>query len=202
MTKDRWEVLMNSLGLSAETGCYEALYQAYSESHRFYHTVAHVQAMLDHLDGITAQAERPAELELAIWFHDAIYKPLSKANEKDSAQWASTFLAGCGYDEAGIARIGKLIMATLHTGAVNTCDEKLIVDIDLTILGTPPAVYDAFERNVRREYKVVPWFIYRRKRKALLAGFLDCPYIYRTDTFRDRYERTARANILRAIAAL
>lgn len=202
MTKDRWQALMNNLGLSAEFSCYEALYQAYSERHRHYHTVAHIEAMLTHLDGVVDLAERPAELELAIWFHDAIYKPLSKTNEKDSAQWAKTFLAGCGYDEAGIARIVKLIMATLHTGAVNTCDEQLIVDIDLTILGTPPSVYDVFERNVRREYKAVPWFIYRRKRKAVLASFLDSPRIYHTDTFRDKYESAASANIQRAIAAL
>jgi len=202
MTKDRWEALMSAMGLGSSIDCYNALYANYSEKHRFYHTVKHIEAMLYHFDTVIDIVERPAELELAIWFHDAIYKTLSKTNEKDSAEWAQEFLLSKGYDAMGVERIYHLIMATLHNGETNGNDEKLLVDIDLTILGASPDVYDEFERNVRKEYKVVPALIYRKKRKELLKSFLNSPSIYNLGYFKDKYERAARQNITRAIAVL
>ena len=204
MNKNRWESLMNALELSASPDCYDALYAAYSEQHRFYHTVNHIEAMLWHYDAVKDLAERPSELELAIWFHDAIYKPLSKSNELDSAEWAKEFLLSNGFDQEGAGRVFGLIMATLHNGEDKNKvkDQKLIVDIDLTILGASPEVYEEFERNVRKEYKMVPWFIYRRKRKELLKSFLNSASIYSLDHFKDKYENVARKNIGRAIKML
>jgi len=193
---------MNAMGLPQSPEVYDALHAAYSEKRRFYHTVDHIDAMLTHVDGVKDIAERPEELELAIWFHDAIYKPLSKTNELDSANWAQAFLASHGYGEAGIARVHNLIMATLHNGSVKSHDAQLIVDIDLAILGALPAVYDQFERNVRKEYRLVPWFIYRKKRKDLLQSFLSSASIYNLDPFKEKYESTARYNIGRAIDML
>lgn len=67
MNKIRWEALMSALEFKASFDCYDALYAAYSENHRFYHTVKHIEAMLRHYDAVKDLAERPAELELAIW---------------------------------------------------------------------------------------------------------------------------------------
>lgn len=202
MNKSRWEALMSALGFKASFECYDALYAAYSEKHRFYHTVKHIEAMLGHYDAVKDLAERPAELELAIWFHDAIYKALSKSNELDSAEWAKEFSLSNGYDLEGAERVHSLIMATLHNGIVQDKDQKLIVDIDLTVLGASPEVYDEFERNVRKEYKMVPTFIYRKKRKELLKSFLNNASIYSLDYFKEKYESVARHNINRAIKML
>ena len=202
MNKDRWEALMLTMGLEPSIDSFNALYAAYSEKNRFYHTVRHISAMLSHLDNVTELADRPAELELAIWFHDAIYKALSKSNELDSAIWSQEFLVSKGYDEAGVSRVYNLIMATLHDREVKENDEKLIVDIDLTILGAPDEIYDEFERNVRQEYKMVPAFIYRKKRKEVLKSFLNSDSIYYSDFFKNKYERAARKNIARVIKVL
>ncbi len=202
MNKDRWVVLMSVLEFKASFDCYDALYVAYSEKHRFYHTVKHIEAMLGHYDAVADLAARPAELELAIWFHDAIYKPFSKRNELDSAEWAKEFSLSNGYDLEGAERVHSLIMATLHNGEAQDKDQELIVDIDLTILGAPPEVYDEFERNVRKEYKMVPSFIYRKKRKEILKSFLNNSSIYNLDYFKDKYENIARYNINRAIKML
>ena len=193
---------MSAMLLEPSIDCYDALYRAYSEKHRFYHTVKHIDAMLSHFDEVIDIAENPAEVELAIWFHDAIYKPLSKTNELDSAKWAQEFLSTQGFHEKGVERVYSLIMATLHNGELKTNDEKLIVDIDLTILGSSPDVYDEFERNVRKEYKFVPSFIYRKKRKALLESFLANASIYNLGYFKDKYEKAARENISRTIKLL
>ena len=202
MNELRWKSLMSALGLKASLDCYRALCEAYAEKHRHYHTTKHIDAMLKHFDETFEMAEQPAELELAIWFHDAIYKPLSSNNELNSAKWAQEFLLEQNYDEEGIERVFNLIMATLHNGEIEENDQKLMVDIDLTILGTTPEIYDEFERNVRKEYKIVPGLIFRKKRKELLKSFLENGNIYNLDYFRKKYQSAARKNISRAIGML
>jgi predicted metal-dependent HD superfamily phosphohydrolase len=59
-------------------------------------------------------------------------------------------------------------MVTQHAFQAETNDEKLIVDIGLSILGSPANVYEQFETYIRKEYKRVPAFIYMRKRKEIL----------------------------------
>ena len=100
------------------------------------------------------------------------------------------------------ARVRTLIMATVHDAAALDGDRALVVDIDLSILGQPEAVYDEFERNVRREY----WWVSRRRfvagRMHILQSFLARPSIYHWPHFRERYERTARVNLQRALESL
>ncbi len=202
MNLDRWNKLTASLGLPLSNECFNALVLAYSENHRHYHNVKHIEAMLKHFDKVRDLSGYPDELELAIWFHDAIYKPFSSSNEYDSAVWAKNFLITDGYNACGVDRVFNLIMATLHNGKAKEQDEKLIVDIDLSILGTPASVYGDFEKNVRKEYRFVPWFVYRKKRKEILGMFLDMSRIYHTDYFYDKYEAVARVNLEQAFAGL
>ncbi len=193
---------MSAMGMPPSNECFEKLQKAYSEKHRFYHTTKHIEAMLNHLDSTVELSEHPHELELAIWFHDAIYKPFSSTNEFDSAKWAKEFLTDNQYSSDGEERVYKLIMATQHNVEVNSVDEKLIVDIDLTILGASSTVYEQFVQNIRQEYKLVPSIIYRKKRKELLKSFLSKSSIYNLDYFKEKYEKAARMNIKRAIEAL
>ncbi len=202
MNKDRWIALMQAMGFEPAIDCYQALYQAYSEPQRFYHTVKHINAMLAHFDSVKHLAEQPAELELAIWFHDAIYNIPSSSNEFDSARWAKQFVQSKGYAEAGTQRIFDLIMATQHHEKSTLIDANLIIDIDLAILGSSPAAYDEFEQNIRREYHMVPEAIYRKKRAEILAHFLVNRQIYKLDSFISQYENAARENIRRAIDRL
>jgi len=77
-----------------------------------------------------------------------------------------------------------------------------MLDIDLSILGTPTEVYDEFEVNVRKEYKRVPRFIFRKKRKEILQNFLANAPVFKTEYFRKRFEAQAAENLKRAISAL
>ena len=139
---------------------------------------------------------------MALWFHDAVYQPFSNTNEEDSAQWAVDWLTKRGAESAEIKRIESRILATKSHGAARNLDRRYMLDIDLSILGASPKVYDEFESNIRREYKRVPKLIFRRKRKAILEGFLTRPNIYITDYFQNRLEQQARVNIANAISNL
>ena len=186
---------MKSLALDDNYGTYQALAKSYSEKHRYYHTYKHVEACLNHLDKTTDLAKNPEQIELAIWFHDAIYKPTSKNNELESAQWADDFLKQNKVTKKIKNNIYHLIMATLHNGKLKTNDQKLLVDIDLTILGSRPEIYDVFEKNIREEYKWVPKFIFRKKRKDILKSFLAKDYIFNHKYFIEKFENQARINL-------
>ena len=45
----------------------------YGEPHRKYHTLQHLEECFEKLDEVRTLAEHPAEIDLALWFHDAIY---------------------------------------------------------------------------------------------------------------------------------
>ena len=181
MEYSRWLSLMSRLEVKPNQETYQALVSAYSEKHRHYHNITHIDAVLKHLDSVSSLVSDPVAVEIALWFHDAIYKTRSSTNELDSANWAVSFLKANGCDSAVSERVYALIMATLHTSNTSTNDESLIVDIDLSILGCPEPVYDRFERDVRKEYKWVPWFLYKKKRRVILEGLLGRERVYMTD---------------------
>jgi predicted metal-dependent HD superfamily phosphohydrolase len=193
---------MATLGIGNEAGCFDALLAAYSEKHRHYHTARHIDHCLRELDTALPLAQQPAEVELALWFHDAIYDPHSSKNEERSADWACELLARHRTSADRIQRVRDHILATRHEAVASHPDSRLVVDIDLSILGVDEPAYEEFEVNVRQEYKWVPSILFRRKRAEILESFLARPQIYTTDLFRDRYEARARINLARAITAL
>jgi predicted metal-dependent HD superfamily phosphohydrolase len=95
-----------------------------------------------------------------------------------------------------------MILDTRHREDELGGDTALVVDVDLAILGKSAGVYDAFERAIRREYWWVPKSRYQAARGALLEKFLARSSIYQTDRFHQRYEKPARDNLARALAAL
>jgi predicted metal-dependent HD superfamily phosphohydrolase len=202
LTQERWQRLMQALGMQTASETYRALLDAYAEAHRHYHTARHIDACLRHLDVSKALAASWADIELALWFHDAVYDPYQSGNEERSADWACEFLQGQAADAARTERVRSLILATKHDALAPDPDAQLLVDIDLAILGASEADYDLFEINVREEYQWVPAPLFREKRAEILQSFLDRPQVYNTEFFRERYEIQARSNLRRAISAL
>ena len=202
MDQDRWQHLMHALGFAPNADTYEKLFAAYSEPHRYYHGVSHVEACLTQLERSAVSAKQPEEIEIALWFHDAVYKPLAPNNERASADWAARFLTSNNAARAVCQRVHRLIMVTEHDAPTRTSDESLLVDIDLTILGAKPSIYDQFETNVRLEYRRVPAIIYRARRAAVLEGFLNRNRIYHNEPFQSDFESQARPNLARAIRRL
>jgi predicted metal-dependent HD superfamily phosphohydrolase len=177
---------------------------AYSEPQRHYHTLQHLRECLAHLDAAASLARRPAEVELALWLHDAVYDPRASDNEERSADWAarSVRAAGCGEEVA--QRIAALVLATKsHEAAADAdADTQLLLDIDLAILGASPARFAEYGRQIRAEYAHVPEGAFRERRKRVLSAFLARPRIYATAAYHDALEQRARANLRAAIDTL
>ncbi|MEM7112442.1 MAG: N-methyl-D-aspartate receptor NMDAR2C subunit [Chloroflexota bacterium] len=181
---------------------FQQLAAAHSQPDRHYHNQDHVAACLRLLQAHQSLASQPAEIAVAFWFHDAVYDAQRGDNEEESAAWAMRFLAEQNVAQSTIDRIEALILATKTHDTLVDDDQKLMIDIDLAILGQPPAVFAAYDAAIRREYAWVEEEKYRVGRTAVLTKFLQKEYIYQTEPFQRRYEAQARTNLARAIAQL
>ena len=198
-----WQRLWRELGADpVPLGLYNQLVAAYSEAHRRYHTLQHLRACLVHLDAAATLAQRPAEVELALWFHDAVYDPRCADNEERSAEWAWRSILAAGCEEEIAQRVQDMVLATQGHDASDDPDTRLLLDIDLAILGAAPARFAEYERQVRAEYAHVPEPAFRAGRRQVLAGFLARERLYQTDAYRTALEQRARDNLAAAAAAL
>jgi|SRR6266850_2717862 len=199
----RWNSLWQELGAAHfDPRLFDQLIARYSEPHRAYHTVRHVEECLVQLEEARALAEHAPEVELALWFHDAIYDPKRQDSEERSADWAHEAALAAGVAAVSAQRVRALVMATRHKAVPQGADAQVLVDIDLAILGAAPERFDEYERQIREEYAWVPDFLFHRERRRILEDFSARPSIFSTLFFRARLERQARANLARSIAAL
>ncbi len=200
---ERWQSAWRQLGAStASEELYHQLVACYSEPHRTYHTIQHLDECLTHFQSVCALADHPDEVELALWFHDAIYDTSKKDNEKRSAELARVSALAAGVSSEKTDRIYELIMATMHKAVPSSRDAEVLVDIDLSILGAEATRFDEYEVQVREEYSWVPESLYRAARSKVLEMFVSREWIYSTEPFRDKYEARARDNIARSLARL
>jgi predicted metal-dependent HD superfamily phosphohydrolase len=197
VTLASWRAMWDELGVTPpDEALFNRIIAAYSEKQRHYHTLQHLRECLERLDEVRSRAERPAEIELALWFHDAVYDVRGTDNEERSADWAVSCIA----DPRVADRVHAMIMATKHAAEPTGHDTQLLVDADLAILGANAERFDEYDDQIRREYLHVPLAQFAGRRCRILGGFLKRPAIYSTPLFRERFESQARENLSRAIA--
>ncbi|MEY2876150.1 MAG: hypothetical protein RLZZ373_3521 [Pseudomonadota bacterium] len=195
-----WQRTWSDLGATPPATLLPQLLAAYAEPQRHYHSVQHLSECMAHLGPALHLAQRPGEVAIALWFHDAVYQLRSGDNEAQSAAWAQRELMAAGVGADACARVEALIMATRHDAQPTEPDARLLVDVDLAILGAPPQRFAEYEAQVQLEYAWVPKWLFKRKRRAVLRGFLDRSPIYSTDHFRTLLEAQARVNLAASMA--
>ncbi len=178
------------------------LLERYSEPHRAYHTLQHLHECLEHLARCGNEIPHRTEVELALWFHDAIYDVHAADNEEQSAELATMVMTDGNINLPSVELVHSLILATKHTAAPSMSEAMLLVDIDLAILGANAERYAEYERQIRAEYDFVPEAAFRSKRAEILRMFLSRPKIYSTPEFAARFEEPARQNISRELKRL
>lgn len=177
---------------------FEQLVAAYSASGRHYHTLRHVQILLDAVQAEAATLHDSTVVQLAVWFHDAVYDPLRDDNETRSAELASEFLAKTTLSDSQQQRVAFLIERTkdhTQTQPGDDTDLQLFLDADLGILGTAEINYWQYARQIRQEYRLVPDTLYKKGRSKVLEKLLNTPVLYRTAAYRTRLDAAARHNL-------
>lgn len=201
--EQRWAAMWQRLGVQGDAkAVYNDLVARYSEPHRAYHTLQHIEHCLDELELVRHLAENPDAVELALWYHDAIYDTKTKDSEERSATLAVEMVRNVSLPDNLGQLVANLIMATKHSATPSDSDVQLLVDIDLSILGQAEESFDEYEGQVRKEYEWVSEDAFVGGRSAILKSFLDRPNIYATRFFHDKYETQARRNIARSLARL
>jgi len=203
VSAESWRRLWTELGAAeVPAGLFNQLVAAYSETHRRDHTLQHLRECLAYFDSAASLARRPAEVELALWFHDAVHDPRAADNEERSADWAQRSVRAAGCDDAVGERVRALVLATARHEAHGDPDAEVLLDVDLAILGATPARYADYARQVRAEFAHLDEAEFRGRRAAILENFLARTHIYATAAFHDALEQRARVNLTGELAAL
>ncbi|MBM7771817.1 putative metal-dependent HD superfamily phosphohydrolase [Actinokineospora baliensis] len=193
MLLSRWA----SLGLDEALG--QALVARWSEPHRRYHDLAHLEAVLSGVDLLAEHATDPNLVRLAAWYHDAVYQG-APDDEEQSALLAEAELPGVGLGAREVAEVARLVRLTAgHRTASGDRNGEVLCDADLAILGS--ARYWAYVDAVREEYRHVPDDAFRVGRAAVLRNLLALPSLYRTPLAQERWEVLARKNLVAELEA-
>ena len=182
----------------------EDLLLRWSESHRRYHDVVHLHDVLLALDQLADLGEAlPPAVQLAAWFHDAVYDGVAGEDERHSAALAVVELPRVGVAAGATHEVARLVLATTP-GTERSTDHAAMVlgDADLAILASGPKRYAAYAAAVREEYAHVPEADFRHGRATILEGFLRAPRLYGTGAAHARWEERARLNLAGEIVEL
>jgi predicted metal-dependent HD superfamily phosphohydrolase len=140
-------------------------------------------------------------VEMALWYHDAIYDLSSTDNEYRSAELFKE-RAGIIVPDDFRDSVCRLICVTTHNNLPVADDEKFIVDVDLSSFGMPWRAFNSDSARVRREFAHLTDEQFVARQRRFLQSLLDRESVYATDFYRERYEAVAQANIARQLAAL
>ena len=175
----------------------------YTGSDRHYHNLTHLESLYRELEPLKNDIRDWDVVVFALFYHDVIYQPLRSDNEEKSASLAASRLAEISFPEERIAHCSRIILATKGHQLSGDNDTNIFTDADLAILGSPYTDYQQYARNIRKEYRWVPDFMYNPGRKKILNHFLRMDDIYKTEYFSKKYEAQARLNLeweLRSLA--
>jgi len=198
-----WEETFAMFSEEEEYGkiVYSNILGFYSEKHRHYHTLEHISFCLSELEEYNRASYiycDSASLRVAIWLHDIIYDTTCSNNEERSVDFAKLILIGSKtfcYDI--ISEVSELILLTKHKKDTKLFDfgGKLLLDIDLSILGQDAETFNKYELAIRKEYSWVDELLFNEVRLRIVDDFLSRDKIYNISYFHNKYEKTARENL-------
>ena len=197
MLTDTFLRLVNKYSNNNElaTNLWLEIFTKYSESKRYYHTIGHLEAVINELNEVKDEIIDWDTVLFAVFYHDIIYKASSSTNEADSAKLAMQRLAEFRYTAEKIAKCANMILATKEHQLSEDNDNKYVIDADLSILGRKADDYQKYTEQIREEYSIYPDFMYSKGRKKALQHFLQAETIYKTEHFIKKFEKSAKKNV-------
>lgn len=173
---------------------FNQLVQAYSNPSRRYHTIKHIDCVLNKIQALQDYTQDLTTVELAAWFHDVIYNTQAQDNEERSADYADEVLNRLDIPSSYITNVKRLILNTKHHQA-DDIDSQVLLDADLAILAANAVDYQEYADAIRQEYAWVSDDNYIQGRTQVLEKFLQRQRIYFTPLMYESSEQAARNNI-------
>jgi predicted metal-dependent HD superfamily phosphohydrolase len=200
LLRRKWQELLHGWAVdpSLAASMFEDVCNHYSGNGRFYHTLDHIQNMLETVESLGSYARNLNAVKLATWLHDVIYDSRASDNEERSAGFAERLCEKVAIPERRL--VSALIRKTkTHDAGKDDADAQVLIDADLAVLGASKIVYQTYCGQIRQEYAWVPERDYREGRRRVLESFLSRPRIFH---FLSRLEEPARQNLADEIAQL
>ena len=102
--EERWAALWDQLDTGNRAALdpqdlFAGIRTRYSESHRAYHTLSHLEHCFVEYDEVANLTENPLAIQFALWYHDSIYNPKRNDNEELSAELACAIILNAGLSE-------------------------------------------------------------------------------------------------------
>lgn len=174
----------------------------HSDLNRKYHNLNHIFHFLRNYYLIEDKIINKDAFLLAIFYHDIIYDTKRNDNELKSAEFAVKTLEKLKVSKSTVSLVNQLILATKSHTLTNNDDINYFIDCDLAVLGEAPTKYNTYKEAVREEYNAVPDFIFDNARLNVVKLFLKQKSIFKTEYFKNRYERNAILNLKKELATL
>ena len=174
----------------------------HNKKNRYYHNLSHLENVYQKLLVVQDKIADWDMILFSIFYHDYIYNVLKKDNEEQSALKAKEVLESLGIDPQRIELCTEIIIATKGHQISEINDINYFTDADLSILGSSWHDYEIYYKQVRKEYKYYPDFMYNKGRIEVLKHFLKMPRIFKTDYFFDNFEKQAKENLQKEIVIL
>lgn len=190
-----WWQILSALCLPANPARLAELLSLWQQPGRVYHQLDHLHSCLRLAQTQAWACAEPALVQLALFYHDAVYDPQRNDNEARSAALCVDHWRG-QLPEASLGSVQTWILATATHDPAGLDDDGLrLLDIDLSILARDPDTYAHYARQIRQEYAFVPEPDYRRGRAQVLQRFLQRERLYHSDLAAPHWEGQARQNL-------
>lgn len=200
--RHRWAELAKQVSPHAYAvrTAFETLRALYSQPARYYHTFEHVLSCLKLLDEHHVLVNDPWVVEFSIWVHDAIYVPGESDNELCSAHLGGAMLtmldrSDVQQDMFDIVLATRHHVLSAHQHHHKNTDANVVADIDLAILGSDRRVYQTYTYGILQEYRQIAGAGLYSARLDFLKEMLSRPHLFKTPTFREKFEAKARENM-------
>jgi predicted metal-dependent HD superfamily phosphohydrolase len=172
----------------------KVLVPTYTASHLHYHTMTHVFHVFNAVLEFDVLAKRDrTRLKLGAIFHDITYVPGMDDNELISAEVFGEFAEKVGMEKSDIKCVKGLIMATTHREKYLSWIGESMCDADLKEMAGTNYMDNSI--LIRKEFSYLSDEEWRKGRMEFLRTFLDKLHVFRTDQFRNLYEKKAQANL-------
>ena len=208
--KDRWLCIFNNdaINVSELETAYDIIVSCYSQPHRAYHTLKHIEHMLDKIDNMTqvymlqCETDKKA-LYLATWFHDIVYSTNESFNDNEilSANYARNMLVQIGItDDYLLQTIHQLILSTKHHAPdphlpIDLLLQEILIDADLSILGDNADIYNTYVNEVTKEWSHLESSTFRTGRVVFLTHMLNKNGIFHSEYMRELYGEQSILNM-------
>lgn len=175
---------------------------SYTSDKNTYHNPLHIMHIFDF--ALKNDLDLESWEVLSLFYHDVIYRPLSKNNEKNSVNFMLSLLSDCEISMEHLIKASYGIYKTaLHLE--NDVEEEFIriMDLDLASFSYDTDIFIENVNNIEKEYfrpnsssfKSIPEEEFLLKRKDFLNKMKSKKSIFRSSYFINKYENKAQENL-------